>query len=385
MRITHFAVKNWRNFKSADIRVVRRLFIVGPNASGKSNLLDALRFLGEIAADGGGLQQAVRTRGGVGHVRCLAARNFNRGRVELKLRIEGPDALVWDYRLEFSSESRGRHRPLITAEEVSRNGERLLTRPIADDKSDPELLTQTALEQVTANRNFREIARFLQAIRYVHLVPQLIREPDLAGESDESPYGREFLARIAGTPEKSRTRRLAVVNRALNSAVPQLEELEFIRDDAGRPHLQARYRHWRQRGAIQDERDFSDGTLRLMSLLWLLTGRSSAKNRVLLLEEPELSLHAAVCSELPSLFARALRSGGPQVIVTTHSDELLADPGLGLDEVVLLEPSDEGTTTRSAADVDAVQDLLDAEMNLSEILGPLTRPSDVGSLSRLAR
>ena len=242
MRITYFAVKNWRNFKSADIDVVRRVFIVGPNASGKSNWLDALRFLGEIAADGGGLQQAVRTRGGMGHVRCLAARNFNRGRVELRLRMEGPDALVWDYRLEFSSESRGRHRPLITAEEVFRDGERLLTRPSADDESDPEMLTQTALEQVTANRDFREIVRFLQAIRYVHLVPQLIREPELAGETDESPYGREFLARIAGTPEKSRTRRLAVVNRALNSAVPQLEELELTRDDAGRPHLQARYR-----------------------------------------------------------------------------------------------------------------------------------------------
>ena len=385
MRIAHFAVKNWRNFKAADIDVVRRLFIVGPNASGKSNLLDALRFLSEIAADGGGLQQAVRTRGGMGHVRCLAARNFNRGRVELQLRMEGPDASFWDYRLEFSSESRGRHRPLITAEEVSRDGKRLLTRPSADDESDPELLTQTALEQVTANRDFREIVRFLQAIRYVHLVPQLIREPDLGGEADESPFGREFLARIAGTPEKSRNRRLAVVNKALNSAVPQLEELELTRDDAGRPHLQARYRHWRQRGAIQDERDFSDGTLRLMSLLWLLTGRSSASNRVLLLEEPELSLHAAVCRELPSLFARALRNGGPQVIVTTHSDELLADPGLGLDEVVLLEPSDEGTTTRSAADVDDVGQLLEAGMDLSEILGPLTRPGDVGALSRLAR
>lgn len=385
MRIAHFAVKNWRNFKSGDIDVVRRLFIVGPNASGKSNLLDALRCLSEIAADGGGLQQAVRTRGGMGHVRCLAARNFNRSRVELQLRIDESDDTAWEYRLEFSSESRGRHRPLITAEEVSRNGERLLTRPSADDESDPELLTQTALEQVTANRGFREIVRFLQAIRYVHLVPQLIREPELAGEADESPYGRELLARIAGTPEKSRTRRLAVVNKALNSAVPQLEELELTRDDAGRPHLQARYRHWRQRGAIQDERDFSDGTLRLMSLLWLLTGRSSATNRVLLLEEPELSLHAAVCSELPSLFARALRNGGPQVIVTTHSEELLADPGLGLDEVVLLEPSDEGTTTKSAGDVDGVDQLLDSGMSLGEILGPLTRPEDVGALSRISR
>ena len=382
MRLTHLGLKNWRNFKSADIDVVRRLFVVGPNASGKSNLLDSLRFLSEIAAEGGGLQQAVRTRGGIGHVRCLAARRFNSSRVLLHVGIEGSEDTSWDYRLEFSAEPRGRHRPSITHESVERNGEVLLRRPDEDDRSDPELLTQTALEQVTTNRRFREIVRFLQAVRYIHLVPQLIREPEL-GDAEDSPFGREFLTLIAGTAEKSRSRRLEVVNRALNAAVPQLSDLQLVRDDSGRPHLQARHQHWRPHGAIHDERDFSDGTLRLMSLLWLLTGRSSATNRVLLLEEPELSLHSEVCRQLPTLFAQALRRGGPQTIVSTHSDELLADEGLGLDEVVLLEPGDEGTTTRAAADVPDVDEMLASGMSLDEILRPLTRPSEAAGMARL--
>lgn len=383
MRLTHLGLKNWRNFRSADIDVVRRLFVVGPNASGKSNLLDSLRFLSEIATEGGGLQQAVRSRGGISHVRCLAARKFNSSRVALHVGMEGPGETSWDYRLEFSAEPRGRHRPSITHESVERDGTALLSRPDSSDEADPELLTQTALEQVTTNRDFREIVRFLQAVRYVHLVPQLIREPDLGGDASDSPFGREFLSLIAGTAEKTRNRRLEVVNRALNAAVPQLSDLKLVRDDSGRPHLQARHQHWRPHGAIHDERDFSDGTLRLMSLLWLLTGRSSATNRVLLLEEPELSLHSEICRQLPSLFAQALRRGGPQTIVSTHSDDVLADPGLGLDEVVLLEPGEEGTTTRTASDVPGIDDLLAAGHSLDEILRPLTRPSEAAGMARL--
>ena len=40
MRITHLAASNWRNFKNVEFDIGDRLFIVGPNAAGKSNLLD---------------------------------------------------------------------------------------------------------------------------------------------------------------------------------------------------------------------------------------------------------------------------------------------------------------------------------------------------------
>lgn len=50
------------------------MFIVGPNASGKSNLLDIFRFLRDITKAGGGLQFAVNERGGVPRIRCLHAK-----------------------------------------------------------------------------------------------------------------------------------------------------------------------------------------------------------------------------------------------------------------------------------------------------------------------
>ena len=66
MIINRLIVKNWRNFQQIDVGLSPRQFIVGANASGKSNLLDIFRFLRDIVkAEGGGFQKAVKDRGGV--------------------------------------------------------------------------------------------------------------------------------------------------------------------------------------------------------------------------------------------------------------------------------------------------------------------------------
>ena len=64
-------------------------------------------------------------------------------------------------------------------------------------------MTQTYLEQVNVNREFRDIVDFLGSIRYLHLVPHLIREPERGAHRLDDPYGADFLLRIAKTPEKT--------------------------------------------------------------------------------------------------------------------------------------------------------------------------------------
>jgi hypothetical protein len=77
LRFSHVELRNWRNFTSVDVALSRRVFLIGPNASGKSNLLDAFRFLRDLVAVGGGLQEAVQRRGGVSSLRSLAARRYS--------------------------------------------------------------------------------------------------------------------------------------------------------------------------------------------------------------------------------------------------------------------------------------------------------------------
>lgn len=75
MFITHLKLKNWRNFREVDVAVSDTAFILGANASGKSNLLDVFRFLRDICkAEGGGLQKAIAQRKGLPKLRCLHAR-----------------------------------------------------------------------------------------------------------------------------------------------------------------------------------------------------------------------------------------------------------------------------------------------------------------------
>jgi predicted ATPase len=380
MKLIHLTLRNWRNFKNVDLDIASRLIIVGPNASGKSNLLDSLRFLRDIALVSGGLQSAVAERGGLSRVRCLSARNFNYGRVGVRAEfLDGEEH--WTYDLNFKAERHGRHRPVVSTEVVTLNGKKLLDRPDDDDEEDRERLTQTALEQVNANKSFRQIADFMSRVRYLHLVPQVIRDPERAGDKTDDPFGGDFLLRVAETPDATRRSRLKKVNEALQLAVPQLDQLELKRDVSGRPHLEARYQHWRVAGARQDEKDFSDGTLRLIGLLWALLEVRSKGSRITLLEEPELSLHSSIVRQLPSILARVTRKGQGQVILSTHAMDMLADPGLGLDEIVVLKPGEEGTSAVPASQIENIKDLLDAGMGFDEILEPVTKPSGAEELS----
>jgi len=252
-------------------------------------------------------------------------------------------------------------------------------RPNADDEKDEERLTQTHLEQINSNFEFRDIARLFESIRYLHLVPQLLRSPEtFQGPTiPDDPYGRNFLEMVAKTPEKLRKSRLKRIGDALREAVPQLKDFTDTKDEAGVPHLVATYTHWRPHGARQREDQFSDGTLRLIGLFWsLLEGDAP-----LLLEEPELSLHSAIVARLPALIARLQRKRRRQVFVTTHSVEMLSEKSIGGEEVVILTPSVEGTNVQVASSVEDIRQLLDAGLSVGDAVLPRTRPAELDQLS----
>lgn len=235
MRIRRIALKNWMNFASAEADIQDRVFLVGPNASGKSNFLDAFRFLRDLARTGGGFQEAVRLRGGVTAIRCLAARR--QPDVSISVTLED-GARTWVYELSFHQDSQ--RRPLVRTERVRRGGETLRDRPEQEDEADPAQLTQTYLEQVNVNAAFRELATFFTSISYLHIVPQLIRDPERSVGRPNDPFGGDLLEQIARTPERTRKKRLRSIQEALRDAVPQLDDIELTHDLRGRPHLRGR-------------------------------------------------------------------------------------------------------------------------------------------------
>jgi predicted ATPase len=375
LRFSRLRLENWRNFSRIEMELQRRVFLVGPNASGKSNLLDVFRFLADLASVGGGLQAAVqkKPRVNLSALRSLAARNPSDVVIVVSTGDETtPD--LWEYELRLGQDKK--QRPKVGRERVTHKGEPILERPDAEDEKDPERLLQTSIEQLSVNVQFRELAVFFSSVRYLHLVPQLVREPDRSVGRRNDPFGGDFLDQVAMTNKKKREARLSRITRALRVAVPQLQQLELSFEKIGTPHLRGKYEHWRPQGAWQTEDQLSDGTLRLLGLLWaMLDGEGP-----LLLEEPELSLHPEVVRYLPQMFARIQKQGGRQVLVSTHSTDLLRDEGIGLDEIFLLQPQGEGTTVQSAREFEEVEMLLRNGSTLAEAVVPLTRPRDASQL-----
>ena len=379
MIITRLKLTNWRNFTQVDVALRDRAFIVGPNASGKSNLLDAIRFLRDVAKrEGGGLQSAVARRGGVRELRSLSARSDPSVGVEVHLSKDADTPAEWVYTLAFRAEPAGNRRVLVKNEVVKRNGQEILNRPDKEDREDSERLTATALEQINVNRLFRQIADFFDSVTYLHLVPQLVRHgAEIGGNRMENdPFGQGFLEKIASANEKTRTSRLNQIQGAIVHIVPQLKEIVFERDTAtGRPHLKARFDNWRHHDAWLREDQFSDGTLRLIGLFWSLLENDG----LLLLEEPEISLNRDIILRLSSLVYRLSRpvrrrrdgqrfSEQRQVILTTHSSHLLSDQGIYGREVLYITPGRDGSIIRSMDDDPRMRQVLESGVVPGEIV-----------------
>lgn len=200
MLISRLQLKNWRNFRAVEVPLRDISYLLGPNASGKSNLLDVFRFLRDVSKPrGGGLQTAISDRGGISKLRCLHARRDPEVQLEVEISDTPDGPALWRYVLGFKSEGKGAQRVLISKEEVWQRGERILARPNAEDLTDAALLTQTHLEQIQANARFRDLVNFFSGITYLHLVPQLLKFSEKIGgrQLEDDPFGQGFLERLA--------------------------------------------------------------------------------------------------------------------------------------------------------------------------------------------
>lgn len=359
--------------------------MVGPNAAGKSNLLDVFRFLRDVAKqEGGGIQKAVKDRGGVSKIRCLSARKDPEIEIDVTLSDDNADNPPdWRYVLAIRQDPRGYRQPYVSKERVWKRGSSVLIRPNEQDRKDELRLTQSFLEQVNENQKFREIVRHFDGVTYLHLVPQLLRFSDLIQGRllEDDPFGQGFLEKVAKSPTRIQKSRLNRIERALRGAVPQIEQLRFERDEStGRPHLAALYSHWRPKAGWQREDQFSDGTLRLIGLLWSLL----ESDTLLLLEEPELSLNSAIVATLAPLIYKMQRQRRRQVIVSTHSMELLSDPGIEPREILLLEPSPEGTSVTPVSEFPDASRLIAAGLSAGEAVLPRTRPKQLELLEGMS-
>ena len=117
--------------------------------------------------------------------------------------------------------------------------------------------------------------------------------------------------------------------------------------------------------------------------LWGYSGLYSMAMALSILEEPELSLHPEIARHIPEMMAsiqKGQRKQARQILVSTHSNDLLGSPGIGPNEVLLLRPASDGTKVDVGGNVTEIKHLLDAGVPIGEAIMPHTRPPKAGQL-----
>ena len=379
--LTHFTIEGFKSFGSPASRVTLEplTFVVGANASGKSNLLLALKFLRQCFLHG--VEVAVNELDGCREVRNRILRqNKNPKPCVISLSAEnlpeqfenGDTFVVSKVRYELTLDLRSdEEHPKVEMEKLhatvsSQSGNveyRLLRNDLVVEIHDPlskdspvdrkfELYPQEAGRLVAANGLsglaailFRE---YVNHWRFFNVSPGLARRAarESAG-SDLSEHG-ENLAVVLHEIEKADPNQLAEICSWLGSAVPGFESVTPVKLAVeGTWAFQVVEK--RIKSGLNPQ-SVSDGTVRLLTLM-VIAAWVSKKATLVCIEEPENGVHP----HLAESFVSALRtvSAERQFLVTTHSPSFL--DYLQPEELLLVDKNEGFTEVRRAADVDDIK------------------------------
>ena len=353
--ITRATIKNYKSIAACDVALRPLMFLVGPNAAGKSNFLDGLRFVADSLNSS--LDHAIRDRGGINDVRRRSGGHPNHFSIRLDFAL--PDGSTGHYAFRIGATSLIKRRYEVQREEcVIQNTE--LSTPETYFHVHDGAVVRTSLDVAPAAANdrlflvhvsglkeFRPVYEALSQMGFYSLNPDKIRDLQAPDPGDLLNHDGSNLARVLAQLSPSAKGRIeeylaAVVPGVHEVKVKEIgpkETLEFKQDVAG-----AQY-PWRFLA-----NNMSDGTLRVLGILVaLFQGDENAHKRVRLvgIEEPEIALHPAAAEVLLDGLREAAEK--TQILITSHSPDLLDHKDLDVDSILAVEAID-GISTIAGVD-----------------------------------
>jgi predicted ATPase len=364
--ITGLKLGNFKNFADETLDTGPFTVVVGTNASGKSNLRDAFRFLHGIGR-GYTLTEIIGGKYGAGgqvewaQMRGAAKEIIRFGETSFLLQVafEIADAVLGNgagtYRLEVQSSDKQRGGVRVIQETLKfRRRTIYTTHPDGDDSvsaqdDDTHLLLrmektedqrkfghritarpdQPALSQIPdftkVARSHKKIAEKLLAtlasMRFLDLVPEKMRQPAFPGQTVLGDSGENLptvLQEICADP----ARKAALADWVRELTPMDVEDFEFPHDPiTGLVQLVIRETGNKRVSAYSA----SDGTLRFLAMLAALLGTNPAQ--LYFFEEIDNGMHPSRLRLLLDLIEGRTAKGDIQVVSTTHSPDLLTMVG----------------------------------------------------------
>jgi predicted ATPase len=364
--ITQVLLENYKSIPRCRVPLGPLTFLVGANGSGKSNFLDALRFVTDALRSS--LDHALRDRGGIKEVRLRSSGHPTPFGVRLEFAL--PDGRRGFYAFRIGALKEAGYE--VQREECSVSPEGALGPPAHYSVQRGQVQSFSAgiapaaasdrlyLVNVSGLPEFRPVYEALSSMGFYNLNPDRIRDlqPPDAGELLARDGGNiaSVLGQMGGhAPAMKRrveeylAKIVSGVQEVDAKAVGPKETLEFRQQMAGA-------RNWRFLAG-----NMSDGTLRALGVLVALFQSANGQNRrvpLVGIEEPEVALHPAAAGVLLDALQEASRK--TQVLVTSHSPELLDNHKIGTDSILAVI-ADRGLTRIGPLDevgVSAVRDRL---------------------------
>lgn len=363
--ITSIRLVNFKNFVDETLRVGPFTIIVGANASGKSNIRDAFRFLHGIGRDytlaeiiggkygPGGQREWEPIRGATNEIVRQSLPSGGREpsfSLEVTLNLNGTSLHYSITVGRFNEGDPDRNIPYglgpfrVLKEELRTESGTVYTASgpsyyrvghppdslsvKVEESSEPEspaATNQPILTQyITPGRTRRilndqhsgTLRSVLADMRFLEPSPDRIREPSFPGATVLGDFGDNLptvLQEILADPEQSET--LASWVRELTPM--DVEDFEFPLDPSGRVHLTIREKNDKKISS----HSASDGTLRFLTVLTALLGKNPAG--IYFFEEIDTGIHPARQWLVLELIEKQAAKRGIQVITTTHSPDML--------------------------------------------------------------
>ena len=320
-------IRNYKSIADCDVQLGRLTLLVGRNGAGKSNFLDALRFVSDSLETS--LDHALKSRGGVAAVRRISTGHPRN--VQIKLQFELQDQ-QGEYGFELRSESKGgfsvREERLQLKAFSGRwmHEYHVLKGRVTEatvDTLPPPVTDRLFLVVASGLPEYRPAYDALQAMGFYNLNPAAIREIQTPDAGELLRRDGSNLASVISRLTEDRPKVKQRIQEYLSQIVPEIvdvqrvaighhETLEFRQNVVGAEHP------WRFYAG-----SMSDGTLRTLGILvaaMQLVGRRDPI-RLVGIEEPETALHPAAAGALMDALREAATT--TQIIATTHSPDLL--------------------------------------------------------------
>lgn len=354
--ISRVRAKNFKSIAACDVSLGPLTYLVGANGAGKSNFVDVLHFVKDALQ--ASLENALHLRGGLSEVRRRSGGHPTHFGIRLDMRL--PDGRPAYYAFNVGARHSGGFEVQQEACAIGapgqgpsyqvEQGRAVKTSEDVFPVSTPDRL---ALVNAAGLPAFRPVFDALVGMGFYNLNPRVMR--DLQKPQDGAmlkPVG-ENIASVMSFMERYAPREKQLVEEYLNAVVTSvhgvkrigvghMETLEFRQEAAGALHP------WRFAA-----NSMSDGTLRALGILVaLFQGGDTARPGLIGIEEPEVALHPAAAALLREALARAAER--TQVLVTSHSPELLDDPDIAVDSVLAVT-GDGGVTQIAPIDEAAKQ------------------------------